>query len=186
MWKDKDSLRREMRALRDGAPDRALCDAKLFQNFFSLPQVQEADSFFVYYSFGSEADTHALIARILSEGKRVCLPRVEGREMVFVPYFGQALERGRFGIGQPQGEEADFPPDVVVLPMLAWNGLYRLGYGGGYYDRFLEKTAHTCKIGLAYAFQRTDVPFMQAHDIPADILVTDEKIYFTGNTEDSE
>lgn len=186
MWKDKDSLRREVRALRDGAADRAVRDERILKNFFSLPQVKEAELFFIYHSFGSEADTHAIIARLLAEGKRVCLPRVEGRTMVFVPFVGQALEKGRFGIAQPQGEASDEFPHVVVLPMLAWNGLYRLGYGGGYYDRFLEKHAGACKIGLAYAFQRTDAPFMQAHDIPADILVTDGKIYDSGNTEDPE
>lgn len=183
MLKDKNALRREMRARRDDAPDRAQRDKLIFEKFFSLPQVNTAKVFFVYYSFGSEADTHAIIGRLLAEGKRVCLPRTEGKEMVFVPYGGQALERGRFGIFEPQGEKTSLRPDIVVLPMLAWNGLYRLGYGGGYYDRFLAGS-DALKIGIAYAFQRTEEPFMEEFDIPADILVTDGEIYCFGNTEE--
>ncbi len=183
MLKDKNTLRREMRVRRDSAPDRAERDNRIFENFFSLPQLKEAKIFFVYHSFGSEADTRAIIARLLAEGKKVCLPRVEGRDMIFVPYEGQALEKGKFGIAEPRGEGTRLRPDAVVLPMLAWNGLYRLGYGGGYYDRFLAGT-NALKIGIAYAFQRTDESFMEEFDIPADILVTDGEIYYNGNTEE--
>lgn len=183
MLKDKNALRRKMRALRDSAPDRAERDKLIFEKFFSLPQVKGAKVFFVYHSFGSEADTHAILARLLAEGKTVCLPRVEGGEMSFVSYEGQALERGKFGIAEPQGERTSLRPDVVVLPMLAWNGRFRLGYGGGYYDRFLAGCG-ALKIGIAYAFQRTEEPFMEEFDVPADILVTDAEIYDFGNREE--
>ena len=80
----------------------------------------------------------------------------------------------------PQGEAADFPPDVVVLPMLAWNGLYRLGYGGGYYDRYL-KGCTALKVGVAYDFQLTDEFKEDEWDEPLDMLITERGVYYFGN-----
>ena len=97
------------------------------------------DDFFIYYSFGSEADTHRLIDALLGLGKRVSLPRVEGDGMSAVPYRrGDVLRRGAFGVPEPAGQACGGDIEVVIVPLLAVNSSgYRLGYGGGYYDRWL-------------------------------------------------
>lgn len=177
MWKDKAQLRKEMKERRQAAPDRAKRDAEIFTNFFSLPQVEKSKKFFIYMSFGSEADTRAMIAELLKRGKEVYLPRVEGRDMVFVRYTGQPLQKNRYGIEEPAGEGRTEGADVIVLPMLAADKqLHRLGYGGGYYDRFLQDENSAFKVGICYDFQRTDELFAQEYDVPADVLVTDKEI----------
>lgn len=185
MWKDKSQLRREMKERRRAASDRASRDAEIFGHFFSLPKVTDSNKFFIYMSFGSEADTRAIIAELIKRGKEVYLPRVEGRDMVFVRYTGQALQKNVYGIEEPAGAGVKEGADVIVLPMLAADRqLHRLGYGGGYYDRFLQNEEHALKIGICYDFQRTDELFAQEYDIPADVLVTDRKIYGKDNAEE--
>lgn len=187
MWKDKAALRQKMKALRASAADRAARDAKIFDHFFSLPQAERADKFFIYLSFGSEADTRGIIRELLKRGKQVFLPRVEGKDMVFVRYTGQALQKSALGIEEPAGEGVKEGADVIVLPMLAADGqLHRLGYGGGYYDRFLSEESGAARIGICYDFQRTDEPFAEEHDIPADVLVTDTGIFRREETEEKE
>lgn len=177
MWKDKAQLRKEMKARRREASDRAMRDVEIFRKFFSLPQVVNSNKFFIYMSFGNETDTKAIIGELLKRGKEVYLPRVEGRDMVFVRYTGQALQKNGYGIEEPLGEGVKEGADVIVLPMLAADKqLHRLGYGGGYYDRFLQNERRAVKIGICYDFQRTDELFAQEYDVPADVLVTDKEI----------
>ena len=183
----KEVLRREMKRRRAGADDRAERDGKIAEYFLGLPQVARSERIFIYYSFGQEADTHAIVDELLRRGKEVYLPRVEGQEMVFVRYKGQALKKSRYGIEEPEGERTQARADAVVLPMLAADGkLHRLGYGGGYYDRFLPQAEGAVKIGICYDFQRTEKEFAESHDIPADVLVTDRGIITGKRTEEVE
>ena len=91
-----------------------------------------------------EVDTHGLIKALLAAGKEVFLPRVEGSEIVPVQYFGgeSALVKNSYGIFEPAGDGYEGGIDVCITPLLAVNSRgYRLGYGGGYYDRFFGRTA---------------------------------------------
>lgn len=185
---EKAELRRRMKALRDGAPDRPARDGKIFDTLFSLPYFAEGESFFLYNAFGSEAATGQIARELLGRGKRVYFPRVEGREMVPVLYTGQTLSAGKFGIAEPQGEAFDGFPQVCLLPMLAADrACRRLGYGGGYYDRWLARAAaagaDVRKVGICYAFQLVDVLPAEAHDLPADVIVTDAGIIYPTDTE---
>ena len=76
--KDKSELRREMKALR-AAADRPPMDAAIFENLFSLPLFAEGESYFLYNSVGSEADTSRIAAELLRRGKAVFFPRTEGK-----------------------------------------------------------------------------------------------------------
>lgn len=140
------------------------------------------DSFFVYYSFGSEADTRQIIARLLKEGKRVYLPRVEGGEMVTVPYkSGDTLIKNKFGIEEPCGQAFGGDIDVCITPLLAVNGRgYRLGYGGGYYDRFFAARPQIIKAGIGYALQICTENFEGENDVPLDIYVSERGIITFG------
>lgn len=112
------------------------------------------DSFFIYNSFGTEADTHLIIAELLSLGKKVFLPKVDGEDIVACEIADlEGLTVGSFGIGEPCGKPFKGKIDVTVIPLLAVNeDGYRIGYGKGFYDRYL-KGRKTKKIGLGYAFQ---------------------------------
>lgn len=133
-------------------------------------------SFFIYNSFGTEADTKKLIAKLLSLGKKVYLPRTEGKNISAVPY-GE-LKKGRYGIEEPIGEAYCGVAEVTVVPLLAVNPRgYRLGYGGGYYDRYLSrKGKNMLKIGICYDFQLVGEVPSEEHDVLLDALVTDARV----------
>jgi 5-formyltetrahydrofolate cyclo-ligase len=95
--------------------------------------------------------------------------------MVAVPY-GE-LRTNAMGIAEPVGQAYHGPIDVAVIPLLAVNESgYRLGYGGGYYDRFLKGNSIK-RVGLAYDLQRTGERFEEEWDIPLDGLVTEKGVY---------
>lgn len=178
----KDELRAQLRRRRAQLSPayRAAADREICQR--ALAALGESDSFFVYHSFGTEADTHALIGALLSRGKRVFLPRVEGKDMFAVPYDGVcAMQTNKWGIAEPLGQPYFGDIDVTVVPLLAVNGgLCRLGYGGGYYDRFL-KDKPTLKVGVGYAFQYPHEFHAEAWDVPLDMFISEKDIIIHEN-----
>ena len=102
--------------------------------------------------------------------------------MVPVEYReGEKLIKSVFGVYEPQGQAYTGKIDVVIVPLLAVNSRgYRLGYGGGYYDRFL-KGAAAVKAGIAYDFQLTDEFEEDWWDEPLDLLITERGIYRFAN-----
>ena len=130
---------------------------------------------FCYISFGSEVPTHEYIKQLLAAGKTVCVPKLSGSEMHAVKLTNfQNLSPNSLGILEPTEPYKIVEPahiGAVVVPLLAFNAQnHRLGYGGGYYDKFL-KDCPAVKIGVAYAFQKTSKDFAEPHDIPLDKLI---------------
>lgn len=151
------------------------------ENFFALPFVAEGEVFFVYRSFGSEMPTTNLIKKLQSAGKTVCLPRIEGSDMVPVLWKKDTpMSENRFGIEEPTGEAFLGKIDVAVTPLLAVDRYgNRLGYGGGYYDRFfVGKTLK--KVGFCYDFQIADEVFFTPFDVRLDAIVTEKRTIDTG------
>jgi 5-formyltetrahydrofolate cyclo-ligase len=158
---------------------REVADGCISDTF--LEYFKDKQSFFIYYSFGSEADTHSLINNLLEMGKSVYLPRVEGENMVAVSYFGGELKKSSLGTDEPTGEQYNGDIDVVVCPLLAINSKgYRLGYGGGYYDRFL-KNSNSIKVGLGYFLQLTDEFEEDSWDEPMHLFICERGVYKFGN-----
>ena len=180
----QESLEQAKRALRGRMKDLRARerggDGAIAANFFSLPETAGKERFFVYMSFGTEADTMPVIEGLFARGKSVLLPRVEGRDMRAVPYEkGAPLRAGAYGIQEPLGPPAAAAPQVVVLPLLAADERGgRLGYGGGYYDRYLtgmsEKTP--LKVGYCYDFQVVEDACAGLLDVPLDVIVTDKRV----------
>lgn len=171
---EKRALRTQMKRIRAEDSFRAERDEGIFENFFRMPIARE-ESFFIYRSFSTEADTSRIAERLVKEGKRVYFPRVEGREMVAVPWEGQAFVKNAYGILEPRGRAYDGNISVCVLPLLAADKSFcRLGYGGGYYDRFLSGR-DIYKAGLCYDFQIVESVPCEAHDIRLDAIVTDKQ-----------
>lgn len=144
------------------------------------------ESVFVYYSFGTEADTHAIINGLLACGKRVYLPRVEGGNMVSVRYTGEndKLVENSFGISEPVGEASTDELEVCVAPLLAVNPEgYRLGYGGGYYDRFFAVYPNMVKVGLGYSLQFAEDFSPDRWDKPLDKFICEKGIVDFGRTD---
>lgn len=171
---DKKTMRKAMKAVRSGIVRSSDGIAK---NFLSLPEVQRANTCFLYRSFSTEADTMPVIEALLSAGKTVLLPREEGIEMAACPYrAGDRLLRNTHGIEEPITPPYEGKIDVILLPLLAVDVHgYRLGYGGGFYDRFLKKSG---ALKVAYCFEEQvveEVP-KEEHDEKLDVLVTDKRI----------
>lgn len=183
--KDKTALRREMKAVRAAVKDRSAADRAIGEALLALPEVAAAESLLVYKSFGTEADTGAVLAALCDAGKRVFLPRVENGKMVAVLYT-EPLVRGAFGIEEPCGEPFAGVPDVCVVPLLAADRQFRrLGYGGGYYDRYFARTgAGTFKVGICYDAQLIKTIPAEAHDVLMDAIVTDRRVLRRGKTEE--
>ena len=141
----KAALRRELLARRKGLAQRQEKDEKLRKTLWSWPCYETAEKLFLFLSAGSEPDTWTIFARALEQQKEVYLPRCldgEGRMAFFQVTCRDQLEPGRFGIFEPdpqrcsraQGTEGA----LCLVPGIAFDrDGYRLGYGKGYYDRFL-------------------------------------------------
>jgi len=178
----KDEIRRKLKIKRryfEGIR-REYADLAVLDNFLAAFSCR--DSFFIYNSCGTEAGTSLIISALLKDGKKVYLPRVEGENMVTVPYLPETeMKDGAFGIKEPTGQAFCGDIDVTVIPLLAVNNAgFRTGYGKGYYDRYL-KTAHTLKVGLGYYFQFDDFE-NDEWDIPLDLFVCEKGIFNFGNT----
>ena len=173
----KASVRAYMKGKRAENTNRDVKAHLAAENFFQLLEEMGIAgtrlSVFVYLSYSSELSTEPLIEECLERGITVYAPRVEGKEMSAVLYGEDFLISGQ-GIREPIGEPFDGDADIVVVPLLAADEQgNRLGYGGGYYDRYLDKHPKSLKVGYCFDFQvLKEVPNTQG-DIHLDVLVTD-------------
>lgn len=175
---DKTQLRKELKKQRrEISPnERARRDRLIFERLIGLPQIQTSDMIFCYVSTPEEVDTRAFIEYCLKKGKSVFVPECVGDNMEFCGITSlDELHRGAFGIDEPCGNAYGGKTEraVCIVPGLRFDGeKYRLGYGKGYYDRFLSGF-RGISVGLCYeeltgAFPRSEF------DLPTDILITEE------------
>ena len=153
-------------------------DQALTEGLLQHPFYQEANTIATYLSFPHEFQTQGLIEQALKDGKKVLIPKTypKGR-MDFVVYNPQQLVKTSFGLLEPQGdlEVVDVSQiDLIHVPGLAFTREgYRIGYGGGYYDRYLKHfPGHT--LSTVYPCQIQDfIP--ENHDIPVQEVLIDER-----------
>lgn len=134
-----------------------------------------------YAAVGSEADPFPLMAALAAQGHPLCLPRTEGKRIVFRAWKpGDPLVVGRMNISEPDAKAKERRPDLLIVPLIAFDRHgYRLGYGAGYYDRYLsaERAKRTIRaIGIAFAAQEIDELPREPHDEPLDAVVTEERV----------
>lgn len=159
---------------------KAQMDREITKRIQSLYQYREADTLLCYVSTPIEVNTHQLIEEALARGKRVAVPRcVAGtREMEFyLIHSFEDLERRTFGVLEPKvpgcTKLTDFSRSLCIVPALMYDLCgYRLGYGGGYYDRFLANYKG-CKVGITYRKNILRFLHYGRYDVPVDILVTE-------------
>ena len=153
-------------------------DLALTDQFLKHPFYQEAKIIASYLSFPHEFQTQGLIEQALKDGKKVLIPKTypKGR-MDFVVYNPQQLVKTSFGLLEPQGdlEVVDVSKiDLIHVPGLAFTTKgYRIGYGGGYYDRYVKHfPGHT--LSTVYPCQIRDFS-PENHDIPVEEVLIDER-----------
>ena len=165
----------EMKAI--SQEQKQFIDKTLTERLLQHPFYQEAKVIATYLSFPHEFQTQELIEQALRDGKKVLIPKTypKGR-MDFVVYDPQQLVKTSFGLLEPQGnlEVVDASQiDLIHVPGLSFTTKgYRIGYGGGYYDRYLEHfSGHT--LSTVYHYQVQDfIP--ENHDIPVQEVLIDE------------
>jgi 5-formyltetrahydrofolate cyclo-ligase len=135
----------------------------------------------LYLSVGSEMDTAPLIDALLERDTELCLPAVVKRDvpLVFRAWRrGEPLEPDLLGTPAPRASARTLIPDMVIAPLLAFDGEgNRLGQGGGYFDRTiaaLHETSRAVVVGLAYAGQEVPSLPAEAHDRPLDAVLTEQ------------
>ena len=165
----------EMKAL--SQEQKQAMDRALTERFLRHPFYQEAKTIATYLSFPHEFQTQELIDQARKDGKKVLIPKTypKGR-MDFVVYNPQQLVKTSFGLLEPQGDLEVVEPsqiDLIHVPGLAFTTEgYRIGYGGGYYDRYLEHFAgHT--MSTIYPCQVQEFN-SENHDIPVQEVLIDE------------
>ncbi len=182
----KSTLRKHYKHLRNNLDTKTRQTAEdiILSRIIQSDEFKRAESLFAFASHGSEVSTEGIINKAFELNKRVAFPRVINKEEMCFIYVSslEELRAGSYGIWEPEYSEDKIAlPDettLMLVPALAYDAyLNRLGYGGGYYDRYLEKHTKPCKVGIGFHIQYT-----QSHlphnprDIPVDILITEKII----------
>ena len=183
---EKARLRAQIRNQLAGLPaeQRTAEDDTLFPAFLSLPETAQAQTIFLFCGMGNEPDTARLFAPLLARDKRICLPRMlPGRQMAVHQYQpDRPLVKHPFGILEPD-EGCPLVEieriDLVLVPALCYDRLgFRLGMGGGYYDRWLTNY-HGFTVGLCRQSLLQDQLPAEPHDHPVDVVVTPFEVIHT-------
>lgn len=153
---------------------------RIRDNLRKIDFYRKAESIGVYYSIGSEVQTHDLIQEYFNHGKEFALPRVEKNDIIFKKISSlKDLEPGSFGVLEPKEKcETVKNLDVVLVPSIALTHEgYRLGYGFGFYDRYLHGKKSK-KIGLSYAKNILKTFPHDNHDVRMDCIATEDKVIY--------
>lgn len=190
----KQRLREDTKRWRSSisAGEKERLDGRIFRRLTGLREYGNCRTVLTYVSKPIEVDTLSLIHAALAQGKRVAVPRcVEGsRKMEF--YLIRSMEDltpQSFGVLEPIRERCrlltDFRGCFCVVPAFAYDRAgYRLGYGAGYYDRFLSRFPGP-KVGLVYSHDIHGRLWHGRYDVPVDLVVTDTRLYVCKKTEGS-
>ena len=174
---EKSALRRAV--LQRRRPQGEAARNRLLRRLTALPQTEAAQTVFCYLSTPLEVSTHGFLEALWRQGRTVCLPRCEGDTMLAATADGwhDLGPPDKRGIRQPVGGRVLAPEDIdlAVVPGLLFDCRgYRLGYGGGYYDRWLAQ-GKVFSVGLCRAADLVKELPRCRHDLPVDLVVTDAK-----------
>lgn len=172
---DKKELRKKYTKVRAEVEDKEGKDRIIRENLRQLDIYKKAKSVFVFISYKSEVDTRGIIEDILADGKKLLVPLVKDSEMIAVEVKEiDDLEPNKMGILEPKSGDEVTDVDLTITPGLAFdkNG-YRLGYGGGYYDKFFSKV-DTMRMGIGYSDQYVESIVHEDYDKPLEYLLTEE------------
>lgn len=182
---DKKPYRKTVKEKRDQLDKKVKkeYDEKLKNDFLALPEVQKAETIFAYLNFGSEISTMPLIKELLKKGKRVFIPWINQdkkiMELTELKNPEKELQPGYYGILEMKEEYLDLYRDnidVVLTPGLVFdNQYYRIGYGGGFYDKYFSGINYTpFKVALAYSFQVVEELPREEFDQQIDAILTEK------------
>jgi 5-formyltetrahydrofolate cyclo-ligase len=179
----KQSIRKEIFRLRKEYSFENLQSnsRKIFERLKDCPEYKKAEWIYLYIDCKNEVMTGDILKDALAAKKHVAAPKVVGSEMIFYEITSSDdLEPGYFGIREPK--EGLFAADgccgLMVMPGVAFDrNRHRVGYGGGFYDRYLSRHKNLYKAAIAFEFQIKDEVPAEPTDILPDIIITENTIY---------
>ena len=174
---NKTELRKSIRTRK-----RAMTEAEIREKsqelgrlFLQSEEYRNARSIYGYLPYNQEVRTVAMLEQALRDGKRVAVPKCYGDEMRFIWMEDLSLvEKGYAGIPEPvaDGPIADDETALVLMPGMAFDREgHRIGYGGGFYDKFLAREENHPKVALCYDFQMVPHLETEEYDIPVDKVI---------------
>ena len=178
---EKNSLRNLLLEKRDNTSFdlMKIASKKIQKKLKKIQAFREAKKIGAYYPIGSEILTQDIIQELLSNGKEVFLPRVAGKDLEFRKIIDfSSLEKGNFDILEPKEDcKQENNLDMILVPTVAISSEgTRLGYGHGYYDRFLSKN-QTTAVSLTLEKQIVKKIPRERHDIIIDWIVTEDRVF---------
>ncbi|MDD8049452.1 MAG: 5-formyltetrahydrofolate cyclo-ligase [Thomasclavelia sp.] len=176
---DKKEIRKKLLKKRNNLSITEALDKSsvIINNLKSLKEYQTANTIAIYVSYNNEVDTIEFIKENISI-KRICVPKIINKEMNFylINSFDE-LKPGYFNILEPITNHliSKNEIDLMIIPVVGYDKNFnRLGYGGGFYDRYL-KGYKGSKIGIAYSFQRVEKIDTEKFDVPLDKVISENK-----------
>jgi len=186
---DKKEARNRAQTIRDSIPlrEKKVLDTAISKNLFTWDIYQKAQYIFCYVSFRSEINTFPIIKYMLQNNKVVTVPKINSKTGTMRAFIltdlAKNLSPGEYGILEPLSscKEADYSKiDLIISPGLAFTPKgERLGYGGGYYDRFLQKNAGVPICALSYDRLVIGHLPVKNNDVPVDYLITESRLIQT-------
>ena len=173
---NKQELRAHIRQLKRAMTEEQIQQAseRLGVLFAASEAYQQAKTIYGYLPYNQEVRTTAMLQKALDDGKRVAVPKCYGEEMRFIYLEDLSqVEKGYCGIPEPiaDGPVAHDPTALVLMPGMAFDPQgHRIGYGGGFYDKFLAKESHPT-LALCYDFQVFESLETEEFDIPVDCVL---------------
>ena len=174
---DKTALRKEIRDKKRAMTPEQIEKASqcLAQQFFATSYYQQAKTLYGYLPYNQEVRTEPILLQALKDGKKVAVPKVYGETMRFI-YLEDlsGVEKGYAGIPEPIADEpvARDETALVLMPGLAFDPEgHRIGYGGGFYDKFLSAEPEHPTVALCYAFQMLPKLETEEFDVPVDLVL---------------
>ena len=174
---DKKALRREIREKKRAMPEAEIISRseRLGELFVNSEAYHNAKTVYGYLPYNQEVRTVPMLQQALRDGKRVAVPKIYGDTMKFL-YLDDLskVEKNDMGIPEPIADDpvAEDETALVLMPGLAFTKKGdRMGYGGGFYDRFLAQEPHHPTLALCYEFQIVDSLPTEEYDIPVDTVL---------------
>lgn len=189
--KDKKELRIRVLNIRENISkdEKDLKDNIILENLFESNLYKNSKNIFVYISFRDEINTIKLIEKAFLDNKNVYVPKVYNSNKIMKAIKIDSLdnlEKNKMGILEPKNDNLSIDKnniDLIIVPGAVFDEDFnRIGYGGGYYDRYLEEISYkNNKIALAYDFQIISKIEAEEHDIKMDYIITDKRILINKN-----
>ena len=181
---DKVSLRKTMREKRKSMDqiEKKLLDKNLRERLFQTEEYKKSKVVFIYVSTSEEINTIEIIKQLFKDGKVVAVPRImkdKTMKALKINSLDELLEVGSFGILEPSSQSEDLNEivDLTIVPGLAFDSLNkRLGYGGGFYDRFFVRYKNSIKISLCYDYQFVTTVYPTEYDVSVEMIISNNHI----------